>query len=149
MENKKIYLVVIIVIMAVALLGAVFVLVKNKKAFTPVSVVEDTADIQVFSPKENEAISSPLDITGVVRGNGWAGFEGQVGTVHVLDNNGKELAATFLPATSEWTKLPVNFRARVEFTAVAGTPGFLVFKNENPSGDPKKEKTFVVAIKFK
>lgn len=144
---KKAILGLVLGFVVIMLLTLLLILVPVKKAAA--SVVKTNPDIEVFFPKPNQVISSPLKITGVVRGNGWGGFEGQVGTVHVVDVNGKELAVTFLPATTEWTQLPVNFETNITFNAVSGTSGSLVFKNENPSGDPVRDKIFTLPIRFK
>ncbi|MCX6719689.1 MAG: hypothetical protein NTV36_01090, partial [Candidatus Staskawiczbacteria bacterium] len=93
-------------------------------------------------------ISSPLKITGVVNGNGWTGFEGQVGNVKLLDNSGKELATGVLTATTEWTKLPISFEANIEFEPGMAENGQLVFTNENPSGLPEKNKEYILPIQF-
>jgi hypothetical protein len=123
---------------------------KNSQQNPPVNV----SGIEITSPKNNEAVSSPLKITGVVNGNGWAGFEGQVGTVKLLDGRylegkGKEMASGILTATTEWTKLPTGFETTLNFQTEGAKNGVLVFYNENPSGDPSRLKTFFVPVIFK
>ena len=96
-------------------------------------------------PKSGETVLSPLKITGIVNGGGWSGFEGQVGTVSfVLDSDQTHDVGTFLKATTEWTKLPTSFEATLDFLSLGS--GKLIFKNENPSGDPSKDKTFIFPI---
>ncbi len=102
--------------------------------------------IQVFSPVPNDIVSSPFTIKGSVNGGGWVGFEGQVGTVKLLDPKGKELAMGVLKATTEWTKLPTNFEVTLDFTVTSTTEANLVFHNENPSGDPVRDATFTLPI---
>ncbi len=143
---KKIILIIEAMI-AIVIVGLAIFLFLPKETDAP--VVTPLADIELFSPKPGDVISSPLKITGVVRGNGWNGFEGQVGTVQVLDASGSELAVTYLPATTEWTALPTNFEASLEFVVTSETFGSLVFHNENASGDPERDKTFTVPVKFK
>lgn len=149
---KKTILIIEAVIAILILTGAVFLFLPKGKI--PAPGVENTppvvnGDIEVFSPKPNDAISSPLKITGIVRGNGWSGFEGQVGEVILLDGNGKELTTGVLKTTTDWGYLPTNFEATLDFAPPAGGAGQLVFHNENPSGDPVRDKTFVVPIKFR
>ncbi|MCX6721004.1 MAG: hypothetical protein NT026_00100 [Candidatus Staskawiczbacteria bacterium] len=94
--------------------------------------------------------SSPMTIKGYVTGkNGWAGFEGQVGTVKLLDASGKELANGVLTATTEWTTLPTNFETTLNFSSAKAQSGTLVFHNENASGLPEKDKTFTLPVKIK
>ena len=96
----------------------------------------------------SETIASPLKITGRVNGNGWTGFEGQVGTVKLFDNSGKELAMGILTATEEWMKLPVKFESVLWFDYPEAGAGKLVFYNENASGEPARDKTFEVPVKL-
>ncbi|MFA5013189.1 MAG: DUF3298 domain-containing protein [Candidatus Paceibacterota bacterium] len=100
--------------------------------------------------KIGDFVSSPLTITGKVTGNGWIGFEGQAGRVILNDSAGNLLASSSLATTSEWTQVPTSFRAVLTFVAPEqGTLGSLIFSNENPSGDPTKDKKFILPVKFK
>jgi hypothetical protein len=141
--KKEILLVVILAIVIIALVGVM--MWPNPTNNNPQPV---TSGIQIILPKANEEISSPLKITGLVNGNGWAGFEGQVGTVKLLDNTGKELSLGILTATTEWTVLPTSFETILNFQSDKAQTGTLVFKNENASGLPEKDKTFVLPVKI-
>ncbi len=110
----------------------------------PVVVVEG---IQIISPKLNEEVASPIKISGIVTGNGWSGFEGQVGVVEVRDLKG--MSGAVLKAMTDWTVLPTSFEATVTLNKIISGPITLVFHNENPSGDPAKDKTFSLPIKIK
>jgi hypothetical protein len=138
--RKDILLVITLAIVIIVLL-LVLLLIPAKK-----SVVSN--GIQINSPGPNEEISPPMTIIGIVDGNGWSGFEGQVGSVKLLDSNGVEIISGPLTATSEWTKLPTSFRTVLDFDAGSGN-AILVFHNENPSGDPTRDKTFILPIKLK
>ena len=70
-----------------------------------------------------DLISSPFKITGLVTGNGWFGFEGQVGSVDLINNSGKVIIAAPLKATSDWTQLP--FSMTIFWTL---TPEFMLVK---------------------
>ena len=111
-----------------------------------------TDGIAIYSLKPSQAVSSPLIIKGEVRGNGWSGFEGQVGTVELV--NGTAIMTTvatttaILKAESDWTKPPVDFDATLSFSGYHGE-ATLIFHNENPSGDPARDKTFILPIKIK
>lgn len=146
-KNKLFIFLLIIIIAALLIGGSAFLLKNNKPIVTP--PVENQSGIEIFAPKENEAISSPLKITGRVKGNGWTGFEGQVGIVKLFDNDGKELAMGILTATEDWMKLPVNFETTLWFDYPGDGAGQLVFYNENASGEPERDKTFTLPIKLK
>ena len=143
--KKEILLVVILAVIIVILLGFLFWPTKPANN-NPVQKIEG---IEIISPKINEEISSPLKITGKVSGNGWSGFEGQVGTVQLLDYKGNKLAEGVLTAITEWTALPTSFSLTLNFTAINSGPATLVFKNENASGDPARDKTFFLPVKVK
>jgi len=104
--------------------------------------------IRVTFPKPNEFISSPLKIGGIVNGNGWTGFEGQVGTVKLFDASNKELALGILTATEDWMQFPTNFETTLFFDYPADGTGRLVFYNENASGDLERDRTFSIPIKL-
>ncbi len=145
--NKIILVVVILAIIIVALLG-VLIFIPGKVSNKPNSVI-GTDGLQINGLVANQEISSPLKITGKVIGNGWGGFEGQVGAVELLDGNGKSIASGVLTATSEWMTLPVNFETTLSFQSNMSQSGNLVFHNENPSDMRDKDKTFVLPVKIK
>ncbi len=142
--NKNIWLVVLLTIIIIALVG-IFILWPVK---TPVSAPVGIEGLQIISPTANAEISSPLKITGGVSGNGWAGFEGQVGTVRLLDASNNELALGILTATTDWMQPIVNFETTLEFQSDTAQAGNLVFHNENPSGDPVRDRTFTLPVKI-
>lgn len=103
----------------------------------------------VLSPKENEEVSSTFKITGYVNGDGWIGFEGQVGTVQLVVD-GVVLTKVPLIAKGDWmTTSPVDFEANLEFQIIGDKIGMLIFENENPSGMPEKDKEFTLPVKIK
>jgi hypothetical protein len=145
--EKGTWLLAILGTIMIILIGIlIFVPAKKSPQQNPPNITEG---IQIISPKPNEEISSPLKITGSVNGNGWTGFEGQVGTVKLLDSADKELATGVLTATSEWTTLPTNFETILNFQSNTAQSGTLVFHNENSSGLPEKDKTFSLPVKIK
>ncbi len=91
----------IVIILAVIIIVLLALLLLPKPVQSPVQNNQPPADIEVFSPKAGDTISSPLKITGIVRGNGWSGFEGQAGQVILFDNNGKILGRGVLTATTD------------------------------------------------
>ncbi len=124
------------------------VLLLPKPVQSPVQNNQRAADIEIFSPQPNEEISSPLKITGIVRGNGWSGFEGQVGTVRLFDERDNELGLAILTAKGEWMQQVIDFETTLWFNYQGNGSGKLVFYNENPSGEPAREKTFTLPVKL-
>lgn len=156
--KKEYWLVISLAILIIVLLG-VLAFVPGKKSAQNQNQNQQNQNqqvnlqkgdgIEIFSPLANTEISSPLKIIGKVSGSGWTGFEATVGTVQLKDYKGNVLGQTFLSATTEWTKLPTNFEGDLDFVANNDGPGILVFKNENASGLPEHDRTFVLPVKIK
>jgi hypothetical protein len=151
--KKEIWLIIILGIIIIVLAGISLWPASKPTNNKPPVVL----DLQIISPKANEEIPFPIKITGVVNGNGWSGFEGQVGTVELKKGN-LILARAILQATSEWTSLPTNFQATISellincegsSSCVVAGPMDLIFHNENPSGDPARDKTLTLPVKIK
>jgi len=140
--KKELWLLSVLSIIIIILI-CILIFAPAKKTNPPV-----VNGITITSPKANAEIFPPLKITGEVTGNGWAGFEGQVGRVELLDSNGTTVASGPLTSTTDWMKFPVNFETILDFDAAAGA-GTLVFHNENPSGMSEKDKTFILPVKIK
>lgn len=144
-KNILIYIVIILAVIIVVLSGVLW-WQKNSYSTKPL-IIEP--GIKILTPKANEEFSSPLKITGATNGNGWNGFEGQVGTVRLQDSVGNELALGILTAITDWMKPPVNFETYLQFSSDRDQDGKLIFRNENPSGLPEKDKQFVLPVKIK
>lgn len=135
--NKKI---IIFSLITLAVLAGVFLVLKN-----PAEAPQNLG-ISVYNIKSGDEISSPLKIIGNTNGNGWNGFEGQVGVVKLFDENNNQLGFAILTATEDWMQPSIDFEANLVFTAGKSGPGKLVFYNENPSGDPARDKTFELPV---
>lgn len=149
---NKLLIFIVIVLAVIIVVLTVFLFLPTQKVKAPTAA--PLTGIEIFSPKANEVISSPLKIIGSISGNGWDSFEGYVGTVSLKDSNSKELIPDteqpkILTAKSDWTKLPVNFEYSLEFVPPKNGTGVLVFYNDNPSGDPERDKTFILPVRFK
>lgn len=141
--KKIILLPIILAIIILILIGAlVFYKPPRPEQQTP----QTQQGIVIISPSAGQEVSSPLKITGYVNGQGWSGFEGQVGTVTILDYKGNELATAVLKATTEWTQLPTQFEADLKFSAANSGPVTLLFRNENPSGLPENSREFSLQV---
>lgn len=105
--------------------------------------------IDVTSPTIYQNVSSPITIAGTVNGGGWGGYEGQVGSVVLLDNQGKELAKAPLTATSDATKTQITFQTTITLSTKYTGNATLVFSNENPSGAAANNKIYGLPIVIK
>jgi hypothetical protein len=151
--NKQIWILIFLAVIIIVLLTFFIFMPK------PIERPPTQSPIEVFNPQPNEEVSSPLMISGIVGGGGWAGFEGQVGTVSlVFVGNGDSaskttMASAPLTAITDWTKLPTSFSVTLPYVLLndkgASANAEIIFKNENPSGDPAKDKTFILPIKIK
>lgn len=150
---KKPFLTISLIIFVAVLLFTVYVKIFIKYPSENIDLNDNLADrgsvgIKVNSIQPYQLISSPLLITGTVTGNGWTGFEGQVGTVKLQDSTGKELALGILTATGNWMQLPTNFETSLNFVSLKEDNGYLVFHNENASGELERDKTYTIPVKL-
>ncbi len=106
------------------------------------------AGITILSPNANDVITSPVTLRGFINGDGWTAFEGQVGTVNLLDGNGRSLVISPLQATTERMTLPVNFETKLNFPAPQTETGLLVFSNENTSGMDENAREYKLPVRF-
>jgi hypothetical protein len=102
--------------------------------------------IQLDEPISGAVVSSPLTITGRARGNWY--FEASF-PVRLEDANGKVLVQSFAQAQSEWMTTDfVSFKAELVFSKSETDTGFLILKNDNPSGLPENDKQIKIPIFF-
>jgi len=157
MNFKKEFLFLIVLTIIIIILAVVLLWPTNKNNAPQTTnnvqnnqtIKQKTEGIQVDSPKVNDQITSPLKITGSVNGGGWSAFEGQVGTVQLLDVKGNKIAEGILKATTEWTASPVQFESTITFQSKVKGAATLLFSNENPSGSPDKDKKFGLPVVIK
>ncbi len=111
--------------------------------------LEKSDKIKITNPRPNQAIKSPLTITGEARGP-WF-FEATF-PVELKDENGKTLAQTNAQATEIYTTEDfVPFTATIEFKVdpdLKGKKGILILKNDNPSGLPENDDSLEVPVLF-
>jgi hypothetical protein len=135
LKGKKIVGLVIVVIIIFSL---IFYFKNNEGA-------SKNEFIKIDNIKVGQTISFPLLVRGTVTGGRWAGFEGQVGRVELVES-GNILGVAPLKATSDFMKFPVSFEATLNFNSVEGKNVTLVFHNENPSGLSEYEEIMVLPI---
>lgn len=106
---------------------------------------EEGCDIIVNTPKPDEVVSSPLKIKGEASGS-W--FFEAVLPVQILDENHEVIARGNAKALGEWmTGESVPFEAVIEFEKKSGA-GWVLLRNDNPSGLPENEKSVKIPVRF-
>lgn len=102
--------------------------------------------IKVDSPRPNQAITSPLIITGQARGN-WF-FEASF-PVKLLDANGQIIASGIAQAKTDWmTENFVPFTAELTFSNPTTGRGNLILIKDNPSNLPQNDDALRIPISF-
>lgn len=103
--------------------------------------------IRVSSPRANEAISSPLTVTGEARGT-WF-FEATFPIV-VVDWDGRIIGEGYAQAQSDWmTEAFVPFSGTVIFSHPSyGERGAVILQKSNPSGLPERDDAIEIPITF-
>ena len=151
-------MVVVLFIVIVAGAAALILLPAPQTAVAPTDGVATTTQaaslddlITVSSPLPHASVSSPLTVTGQARGNWY--FEASAPVV-LVDWDGKIIAQGHVQAQGDWmTTDYVPFTATLEFTAPTSSPsipntGTLILKNDNPSGDPARDKALEIPVTF-
>ena len=117
-----------------------------------VKIVGIPDKIIIFSPKPNEEVSSPIEVSGRAM-EIWF-FEASF-PVEIYDSNGKLLGtapAQFIPKSEDDTWMTENFidfQGKIEFSQPATETGYMLFKKDNPSGLPEHDESFKMPVKFK
>ena len=146
---KKIIYLLIILIGIIIITSGFYWLVKEQNS--PGAPVE-TDLIKVESPRPNEMISSPFNITGEARGY-WF-FEASFPLV-LTDWDGLIIAegyATTKDGANWMTEEFVPFKGNLTFTAPTdpvSKAGYLILRRDNPSGLPENDAAVEIPIKFK
>ncbi len=103
--------------------------------------------IVIESPRANDKIGSAVTVRGRARGN-WF-FEASF-PVTVTDRAGNILGQKYATAQGEWmTTDYVPFEGVISFNVPAGvTDGFIVFRKDNPSGEPQFDDAVSLPVRF-
>ena len=106
--------------------------------------------IEIDSPVYGSTISNPVTVAGKARGNWY--FEASF-PVQIVDEDGTILGSA--PAQAQgapggWmTGEYVPFSAQISFSKPKGKTGKVIFKKDNPSGDPARDDSVSIPIVFK
>lgn len=143
-----------VILAAIVIAGAIMLALPKKEAPHAPAITQQTTEITVASPAANAAISSPVSISGSAKGNWY--FEASF-PIMIVDWDGRIIGEGHAEATSDWmTEARVPFAASISFKAPACGVGqdychrgAIIFKNDNPSGDPARSKSFEMPVMFK
>lgn len=109
-----------------------------------------TNEIEVYHPRPNQAITSPLTVDGLAPGS-WF-WEGTF-PVELYNSAGEIIASSHAEVLdgSDWmTEELVHFEATLEFeVSNSDSEGTLVLHKANPSGLPEYDEVLRTPIKFK
>ena len=120
---------------------------ENNKTFTK-SKKALNKEHPVVNIKPGSKVASPISIKVNSMGL-WFGFEGTLGTVALVDNNGKKLGMCILGTSENWMqKGSVNYECELAYSAAESGEGQLIFTNSNPSGLVEHEKTFAIDVVY-
>ena len=108
--------------------------------------------IVLDSPLPGAEVTSPITLTGKARGTWY--FEASF-PIDIVDWDGRIIVQGHAEAESNWmTAEYVPFRAVLTYTTpTPGDPavnrGAIILRNDNPSGDPARDKALEVSVVFK
>jgi hypothetical protein len=108
-----------------------------------------TCGISITAPATGDKIYNGFVITGSENGCGWSAFEGYAGSVIAFKADGTSISEPVpLMVVGDWMQKEVNFKATLTLsqTPSSGEDGFLLFRNDDPSGG--NPKIFKVLIKY-
>lgn len=103
-------------------------------------------EIVVDSPLMNEAVKSPLQVSGQAVGP-WF-FEGSF-PVRLLNGDGQEVASGVATSTESWmTEDFIPFTVDLTFNPGTSKSGTLILEKDNPSGLPENAGKLEVPVQF-
>lgn len=148
MQNKTNKTPIILIILALAILGFMFIKPKfitpNENINIVPTVLGNAGDLVSFSIAPGGAVTGPMVLTGAIK-NAYF-FEANI-IVKVADANQNVLLTTYGTATTDWmTTAPVSFTTNVNFTGLPSGPGYIILENDNPSGDPNLVKQILIPV---
>lgn len=117
----------------------------------PVKIIGIPDKIIISSPKPEEEVAGPLKVSGRARGV-WF-FEASF-PVEIYDSSGKLLGtapAQFIPKSEDDTWMTENFidfQGKIEFSQPTTETGYILFKKDNPSGQPELDESFKMPVRF-
>lgn len=132
----------------IILIGAILLNLSGCQNQPALKEIGQNGSVNLLSPTINEAISSPVEITGEARGT-WF-FEGTF-PISIVDWDGLIIGEGYATAQANWmTEEFIPFTAQVEFTKpTLYDYGAIILKKDNPSGLPEFDDALEISIRFK
>lgn len=147
---KKITIAILLVV-AAALVLAVMTR-KTSDAPVPQAAPQATylnagPDLIEVAVTPGQAVSNPLILSGRARGYWY--FEASF-PVRLVDQSGAVLAEVPAQAMGDWmTEDFVPWSVTLSYPAQpSGTQGFLILRNDNPSGEPERDRSVTIPVIF-
>jgi hypothetical protein len=102
--------------------------------------------IRVTVPTTGASVSSPISVQGTARGTWY--FEASFPIV-VLNSEGVEIGHGIATAKEDWMTMNfVPFEGSIVLSGAPTETGTIVFKKDNPSGDPALDLSYSVPVSF-
>jgi len=118
-----------------------------KEIVTEVSNVQ-ASDLPTINIKANQVVRSASKITVNSEGK-WSGFEGELGTIKLLDKDNNTIGQCILSTTENWmVNGPVNYNCNLIYNTSSSGTGRLVVKNNNPTGKVEHDKSFDIPVQY-
>lgn len=147
---KKSITIIIIILALIVILALVFDFGRREAVAPNLNQTNATTsdEITVNFPTDNQAVTSPIQIKGKVVGN-WF-FEGSF-PVELLNSNGEVIATATASTPEDWaTTSVIDFSATLVYPKATSTDrGLIILKNDNPSGDPSRDKKDFIPVILK
>ncbi len=143
---------IIIIIVLIIIAGLFLIFDIGRKNVVPNNNATSTAtttipEIILYSPVANQEVHSPFTITGKAKGNWY--FEASF-PIELVDMNGKVIFQTHADALTDWMTTDfVEFKAVINYPATSTGNALLILKNDNPSGDPIRDKSITIPVILK
>ena len=146
------FITIIIIILAVLTIAGLVFDWGRKGVVAPISNQSSTtteeSSMQISYPKENQEVTSPIKISGKAQGN-W--FFEAIFPIKLVDSGGNIISTGQAQAIGDWaTSSFVDFSSEITYDNATSTGrAVLIFKNDNPSGDPARDKYFYLPVILK
>ncbi len=111
-------------------------------------VIKNNTQIIIDFPKDNQKITNPIKISGKAVGS-WF-FEGSF-PIELVDLDKNIIAIGIATSTDDWmTEDFINFSSEIYFDKPTSTKNaILIFKKDNPSGNPEFDKSVFIPVILK
>ena len=117
----------------------------NGQRFEEVETPEP--EVVLDKPQYGDLVTSPMTVSG--RARGFWFFEASMPAT-LKDENGKVLFQGPIQADGDWmTTDYVPFQQAIPFDPGTAQYGVLIISKDNPSGDPTKDASVAVPVRFK